>query len=124
MRSLSTSDGSNATAVTLETARGNISGYKIDADTAWNTQAVGIDGTVQSLNFQINEVDSVTSTGTVKLQFSVDGINFVDVTGKSYTIPTDLPQTLVYETKAQGYLRWNNDGSATGGTVAIIWEKR
>jgi hypothetical protein len=124
MRYLDTDNGANSTAGTKTTAKGTIPSYTIDVSEAWNSQYVEIDSSINSLNFQIVEDNTISGSGTMKLQFSVDGVNFTDVTGASYSVGASMNEAVIYSTDSSGYLRFNNDGSASSGDVTIIVRER
>ena len=121
---LSTNNGSNiSSSETVTTREGNsVTKYYLDAAAAWSTEVVGIDPSRKNWAFQVVQNATVSGTGSIKLQYSVDGDNFVDVTGQTITVEAGVNSVIIYSKQVEGYLRLSNDGSASGGSVSIIWD--
>lgn len=117
---IQTDNGLNQTEGT--DSKGRIT-YLLDLTEAINTQAIATEmNTKYSFSFQYA---GVTGSGTLKAQFSIDGINWIDDidnsgTAITYTVDSNRIDTLTYIGTTKGeLLRFNIDGLNTAGTVLI-----
>lgn len=116
---LDTSDGANST----ETVDANdVTIYTIDLTEAGNSEAVGIEG-IGKRTYQIT-TSSVGGSGTLTLQYSIDGINWdteVDDSGTDVTWTISSDTTFKYSDSVLSgrYHRFNIDGSNSSGTITI-----
>lgn len=116
---LDTASGANS----VETTDTNgVTIYTIDLDTANNTEGIGIEG-IGKRTYQIT-TSSVGGSGTLTLQYSIDGINWdteVDDSGTDVTWTISSDTTFKYSDSVLSgrYHRFNIDGSNTAGTITI-----
>ena len=118
-RYLDSDDGNNSTS-TLDTNGQTV--YTLDITAAITTDGVGL--SESPVTYELIGVD-VTGSGTVKLQFSLDGITWTDaVDGNgdavSYTMSSSTLAEVYKDFQVVGTAqRWVIDGSNTAGTLTI-----
>lgn len=117
-RYLNSDDGANSTSSTDTNGQ---TVYTLDATEAINTEGVGIDGS--AVTYELAG-DSLTGSGTVKLQFTVDGLTWTDAVdgdgnAVSYTVTTSLSEVVKDFQVIGTAQRWVIDGSNSTGTITI-----
>ena len=116
---LDTSTGANST----ETTDSNgVTIYTISLNAANDTEPVGIEGTGKK-TYQIT-TSSVAGSGTLTLEYSIDGISWdteVDDSGTDVTWTISSDTTFKYSDLVLSgrYHRFNIDGNNSGGTITI-----
>lgn len=115
---LNASDGSG-----VETTDDNgITIYTLDVTSAINTFSVGLDNSPRT--YELIGA-GLTGSGTVKLQFSLDGILWTDAVdgdgnAVTYTMSTSTLAEVYKDFQVVGTAqRWVIDGSNTAGTLTI-----
>lgn len=116
---LDTSSGANSTE---STDSNGVTIYTISLAAANNTEAVGIEG-IGKRTYQMT-TSSVGGSGTLTLQYSIDGINWdteVDDTGTdvTWTISSDTVFKYSDSVLSGRMHRFNIDGSNSSGTITI-----
>lgn len=118
-RYLNSSDGANSTS---SIDANDVTIYTLDVTGAINTEGVGLNGIPKT--YELIGA-SLTGSGTVKLQFSLDGITWTDaVDGSgnsvSYTMSSSTLSEVYKDFQVVGTAqRWVIDGSNTAGTLTI-----
>ena len=117
-RYLNSSDGANSTS---STDANGVTVYTLDATEAITTEGVGLNEAPVTYELLGS---SLTGSGTVKLQFSLDGITWTDAvdstgTAINFTVTTTLSE-VVKDFQVIGTAhRWVIDGDNSTGTITI-----
>lgn len=118
-RYLNSSDGANSTS---STDANGVTVYTLDATESITTEGVGLNES--PVTYELIGT-GLTGSGTVKLQFSLDGITWTDaVDGNgdpvSYTMSSSTLSEVYKDFQVVGTAqRWVIDGSNTAGTLTI-----